>query len=266
MALPKAVSHKLLRAREHIFELDAAIGYYLQLWEDEIIHIEVHEHKDGSHWRLVGRWPAVVPPPLRIALLVGDAVHNMRSTLDHLACALVLAKGNKPVVGSGGTQFPIFSSATNDRGNPRQITVAGGVAEEALALIEGLQPYNRSSQDPDSDPLAVVANLDNADKHHTLQIASAVVSATRVRCVLGDGRDVSVVFTPAMLDNEHETVVMSDPIPQRYLPMVEMESQGTFGVALKESGPWETVPVGDVLKPLYDYIGGDVLPQFSKFF
>jgi hypothetical protein len=46
-------------------------------------------------------------PPLEMAVLRGDLVHNLRSALDHLANTLVVANGGVPKEGQGGTQFPI---------------------------------------------------------------------------------------------------------------------------------------------------------------
>src|SRR5690349_1920178 len=49
----------------------------------------------------------VQAPPPDVGLIAGDAIHNLRSALDHLACQLVLANGNVP---SRQTCFPIFDS------------------------------------------------------------------------------------------------------------------------------------------------------------
>src|SRR5579863_2579873 len=47
--------------------------------------------------------------PSELSLRFGDSVHNLRSTLDHLAHALVFAAGGAP---DNHTCFPIFDTST----------------------------------------------------------------------------------------------------------------------------------------------------------
>src|SRR5436190_1677453 len=48
------------------------------------------------------------PVPLRFSLILGDAVHNINSALDHLAWQLVRHNQREPI--DGQTGFPIFDS------------------------------------------------------------------------------------------------------------------------------------------------------------
>jgi hypothetical protein len=79
----------------------------------------------------------VVPElPVSLQLLLGDVIHNLRSTLDHLAGALVSAAGGTP---DTTTSFPIFEShqAYQDHSRKR----LDGVSPYCLQTFDNMQPY-----------------------------------------------------------------------------------------------------------------------------
>ena len=151
-------SAKLDRAAEHLFALQVAAVRYL----------------DPSPWNLLGeilrnpdRYVVTVgvkkDPPLRLGTIFGDLMHNLRSSLDYLVYQLVRLNGHDP---DERTAFPIF-------GDPPRRTFANasedalrGVADEPKALIEELQPYNRT--DAERDALVAVRKFSNRDKHRTV--------------------------------------------------------------------------------------------------
>ncbi len=75
------------------------------------------------------------------SVVVGDVIHNLRSALDHLAWQLVILDGGQP---NDSTQFPIYESATNAGGNPRNVTIQPGIRDQRIidALIAA-QPFDR---------------------------------------------------------------------------------------------------------------------------
>ena len=113
--------------------------------------------------------------PLRLGLIAGDAVHNLRSALDHLAVQLA-------DIGTGAkrsTQFPVFDDEHEYR--LHQDRTLAGIVKGHRARIDALQPYHvRERVDRGvyltgrTDPLLtnlclmIVARLDNADKHRLL--------------------------------------------------------------------------------------------------
>lgn len=92
-----------------------------------------------------------------LGLLVGEVVHQLRSALDHLAYALVLAAGNTP---TRSTAFPVRTARPATR-----LRVDGGVTAAALTAIEDFQPYLR--RDPEAHPLQVLNTLWNIDSTGT---------------------------------------------------------------------------------------------------
>jgi hypothetical protein len=60
---------------------------------------------ESAQFRLDGQVAAV---PLRLSLLAGDLVHNLRSALDHAVYQLVLGDKREPTT---RTQWPMFSES-----------------------------------------------------------------------------------------------------------------------------------------------------------
>src|SRR4051812_8089914 len=91
---------KLDRAKEHQNELQEEGQRFLA---DASFQVDVDvDPKSGWHEVRLVRVPSV---PLRLCVIVGDLVHNLRSALDHLVWQLVLLEGRTP---GGHNRFPIY--------------------------------------------------------------------------------------------------------------------------------------------------------------
>ena len=99
------------------------------------------------------------PPPPEFALVIGDAIQNMRIALEYFAYELSSPKARK----SGTTAFPIYARKPK-RFNPSGISTVRGYER---AFIKRLQPYS-ASKIPSDDPLAILRKLSNLDKHQLL--------------------------------------------------------------------------------------------------
>jgi hypothetical protein len=141
---------KLDRAQHHIDNLDAKIIEFL----------------GGNPYALffkANTKPQTVDIVLSIrkqipdcfALIVGDALHNLRSALDHLACCVCHCTQN--------IQFPIAQDKTGFDAMvaEREIYRAG---EEAVQIMDSLQPYSC----PEGTDLLAIKRLNNLDKHRML--------------------------------------------------------------------------------------------------
>jgi len=108
------------------------------------------------------------PPPLYLGLILGEVVHDLRSALDQLAWQLAVQHTDPSVLVSRSVttaiQFPITRSEEDFR-NHRGIKY---ISPEAVALIENRQPYHNIGG-PLVNPLAVVQELSNTDKHQVLR-------------------------------------------------------------------------------------------------
>jgi hypothetical protein len=67
---------------------------------------------DSDAWEWVERFQVVREPPLRLGVMFGDCVQNLRSALDHLAWQVTLLDGGTP---GDSTQFPIASKYSKPR-------------------------------------------------------------------------------------------------------------------------------------------------------
>ena len=135
----------------------------------------------GRTWYIV-RLPVDPPEPLeRWGLIAGDAMHNTRSALDHLACRLV-EHNNKPV--TTRTAFPICAEepeSARDRG--RFEGAIAGMKDEHKDSIRRLQPYANPGS-VEAAKLIALAALDNADKHRLLVPVATTIASDEARAPL----------------------------------------------------------------------------------
>jgi hypothetical protein len=93
-------------------------------------------------------------------LVAGEAIHQLRSSLDHLAWQLVEANGGTPGTHTG---FPIHEVPPKDK---RAFTAkVKGMSTSAENLVEATQPYHSRN-----DGLWKLSKLDNFDKHNLLLV------------------------------------------------------------------------------------------------
>jgi hypothetical protein len=113
-------------------------------------------------------------PPVRFGIVASNIVHQVRATLDNIVWQLVIANGREPTAGSRGNQFPIINALKDNRTfSDYTRNSLAGVHPDNVAVIEGLQPYQNPEWGPGRHPLAMLADLSNADKHQVLKVVTA---------------------------------------------------------------------------------------------
>ena len=90
---------KVERARHHIEEADGAIREFLSRRPYRFI---VEADEDPSYKRIV--LTDAEPIPSTFSPIIGDAIHNLRSALDHVAWSLFRSKG----IPDKDIQFPMY--------------------------------------------------------------------------------------------------------------------------------------------------------------
>lgn len=185
------IGAKLDRADEHLKTLTDEITAY---FDGEPHSYRTHADLDAGTYSV--RVTIERQPSLRLAIICGDFVQNLRAALDHLANALV----TKPV---GRTQFPIYSDRDEfmsqvavpaTRGQRGPLTGLDPLGE-IFNLIESYQPYHRTDE-TDAHPLIALSDLSNADKHRTIltSATSHRIDPTRHRPdITFDGVDIEYV-------------------------------------------------------------------------
>lgn len=144
---------KVERAKKHLSELQIARNRFIETAPYRV----VSEH-DSQTGQTLDKVFDLQVPPAEIGLIAGDVAHNLRSALDHLAYALVIASGGTP---TKQTAFPIYDDPAKYKAHSRR--QVEGMAQTAKDVIDGIAPYKGSD-----DYLWGLHALDIADKHHAL--------------------------------------------------------------------------------------------------
>jgi len=158
----ESAREKIARAHESINNLDAEIAQFLKDTEPTVLIGD--DQKTGE--KTIGVEGRIVPP-LRFAVIAGEIIHHLRSSLDHLLYDLIIANANLPTT---KTEFPIF--VTHNDYVARQAPKVQGVAPAAKALIESLQPFQKGHPAALNHPLWIVHQLDITDKHRLLVVVA----------------------------------------------------------------------------------------------
>ncbi|UVT17621.1 MAG: hypothetical protein H8K04_08855 [Nitrospira sp.] len=102
--------------------------------------------------------------PIDVSLLIGEVLHSLRGTLDHLAYSLAKVHSGPSFSDDikKDSEFPIFSAADASLFTKK----TRGMSPQAQAAIESLQPYHGT--DPTKHILWILNRLSNTDKHRLL--------------------------------------------------------------------------------------------------
>lgn len=168
---------KVERAEEHIENLKIETeAFFAADPKPYRIVREPEEEGVGYVWK---GFEDRAPPPI-IPILAGEAIHQLRSALDHLVTGMVRARGNSITTDHG---FPItkeryvFEEARK-RGQIKGISLA------AQNLIESVQPYNA----PDGYASSILWTLhrqDIEDKHRLLLVVNAAAFMHKMQVTAG---------------------------------------------------------------------------------
>jgi hypothetical protein len=158
------IRSKIERAQKHVIDLNAAIFGF-----GSTRPYEITANKDDESGKVVYRLSGIKSTPNDILLIAGDAIHALRSALDHLAYRIWSTNG-----GTGNPKhvyFPIADSredfVSKVSGPKTQIR---GVSPAIWTAIEAVEAYNGGN----GHDLWVIHALDNVDKHRTLMAAASV--------------------------------------------------------------------------------------------
>ncbi len=153
MACLDSARLKIKRAKKHILDLDTLIGNFCDSNPYAIL-AKPHRIPEINHTTLyMGEIDSI---PDIINLTIGDAVHNLRTALDHMAYQLVFANGRSS---ADHVHFPIcdpcekFTSAAHG-GKIKGMSVG------AKKLVRAVQPHVTGD-----NTLWYLHRLDIVDKH-----------------------------------------------------------------------------------------------------
>lgn len=133
----------------------------------------------------------VKPPPLRLGVLLGEFIHNLRCSLDHLVWQLALTCTDEP---SRDLMFPIYETTPEDWSRIVRKRL-GDVPDEAVERIWAAQPCN--GENPEINALRIVQKLSNEDKHRVIPDSVSLPSEPDESHFTTDSKDVAAVHIDA---------------------------------------------------------------------
>ena len=148
---------KFKRAEEHLNVLNAKMDEFVKSKPPQITAQE--DVKKGLYILRL-KIPIIDP---KLGVIAGDAIHNLRSALDHIAWQLALTTTDRPYK---RTCFPIVEEDTRENMS-RFADVTRDIPPGAVDEIKALQPYHRGAAFKD-DWLWKLDTLCNIDKHRVI--------------------------------------------------------------------------------------------------
>jgi hypothetical protein len=230
---------KLARADGHLRALDDAVAEFLATEPYEIV-------REYAGDQFIARVVYRHQPPDGLLMLTGDAVHNLRSALDHLAWSLAGESADR------GTEFPIFIDQAKFRDKGR--TKMRGMPSQAQKIIKSLQPYKRPHGLPEEkDPLWLLQSLDIEDKHRTLNlVASGVMGRLHISTSM-DHPEFGLTGATGFMPFADGAVILRIPAPRDRSRLRDCSSY-TFDVAFDPKGPAGGVGLREGLRDMRESV------------
>jgi hypothetical protein len=147
---------RIERAKKHILDLEEAWNAFSQEGAYTILFKDDPQKKERSYYLA-----AVKNFPLDFPLIIGDAIHNLRSALDHLA-HLLMSVGTASPGPFPHVYFPISEDASKYKADSRR--KVQGMRQDAIEAIDAIEPYGGGA----GEALYQLHCLNNIDKHRLL--------------------------------------------------------------------------------------------------
>lgn len=244
---------KIDRAKTHLNDFDRRAERVKDACRKAIVR-----ERDEQRSEYVFRFNRVPTVPAVLSAIIGDAIHNLRVSLDHLACQLIIATDGTP---SNATVFPIHEvPPAPDRYGRTRPQISPGVPKKLREVLDEVQPYKRAK--PAHHELAVLHRLDISDKHREL-----LVAVVGVQSLGWFGKTDPTGFNPGPYDDGAEVCRFSysdTDVENKFNPAI------IFSIRLNEpaAGPWSLMlGAADLVRHrLLRYIDDEILPRFRGYF
>lgn len=229
---------KIIRAYGHLKalldEIDAALE-----GQPNAVLAQIEPETGDKVYRAHMPWQ----PPREWGLILGDVVHNLRSSLDHMVWDLVLLNGCIP---DGSVEFPIYWDRSKYDLKNEAARKLRGVHADAAQLIEEAQPYH--GMNPKRHPLWLLRELDVIDKHRSILLTSSVATL-RSYGYFGDLPETPVASGPGL--NDQDEIFR---IPARTHAEQQIHPSFICDIALDVVGPSPGLPVRQATRLLYGVV------------
>jgi hypothetical protein len=253
MASLNSIQLKVFRATQHIDSLKSELQGYFQSNPGKMVR-QPHSREDEAVFRFIpnGSMPA------RFGLIIGDALQNLRSSLDYLVWELVLAANGQP---NEKNMFPICSTVELFEEQIRRHRL-DGVSVDAIAEIKRFQPYHLG-QDFAKGILWAIDELTNINKHRRILLTNLMATTVpKENFVVQDGE--VWIHHPAGPVQVFGSDTQFGPFPI-IDGKVKVDAQIAAAIAFDE-GPAKGMEISFCAGYWTYYILEMLLPGFQKFF
>ncbi|MGA2325430.1 MAG: hypothetical protein ABSH05_04015 [Bryobacteraceae bacterium] len=172
---------KIERANQHILELNTALNEFIGT---DFYSLGVaKDPQTGNHVLKFGITKSL---PERLPLIIGDALHNLRSALDFIASELVRrANGSMKYI-----KFPIRDTRKEVEAALLRGEIRVAHPDVITCILDEIKPYKGGN-----DALCALHDLDIADKHLLLIPVVSVAALTHVHARAGNSVFEDCTFT-----------------------------------------------------------------------
>lgn len=260
---------KLERARKHIREFEPE---FIEFLESDPYRVQMERHR-RQPYRYRAHLMIRNTPKEHWGLTIGDAIHNLRCSLDYLVWQLSLQVTDRP---SRDTEFPIFETRPSGEAFRKRVK---HLPTKAREIIRSMQPYHGGDK-ARLHKLYVIHALDNADKHRRLSVVALglnlsfeyrgeVLTPPTIWGPFYDGQTVQIRARPMIADipagfgNGDEVWFEDDPDAE-----VNAQAQPVIGVLFDDSGQsrrFQLYPTNE-LRDLFLHVHNRVFPRLEPFF
>lgn len=218
---------KVERANKHFLDFDIEIRAFNASDPYKIVH-----ERDPETGYLVVKVRRLKHPPDNLTLIVGDAIHNLRTALDYLACDLALRNGKD----TKRVYFPFAKTGQHFLSATIQRKIRNLSAEDQES-IRALEPYVGGK----GALLFALHDLDRVEKHIKFVTIRAAASALSVQPRIADTMR---VFQPSPFDDRDEIPIVAFPPGANFVGKIEP----SIIISFAEPQPVQGEPVGGTLQ------------------
>lgn len=233
---------KTARAKEHLEDVRERLRLFAESGPCRVFR------KDDIKKRVHLIRFEVKDPPHKVALVVGDFLYCLRSSLDQLVFALALHNTSSY---PKGTQFPILF----ERNAKKFGDYTRGVDAKAITKIDDLQPYQGANNAAIKSHLLWQLNLlCNIDKHRRIPVHATITDfnfpsvPVRFRRLMTFDNDAGVATIPLSF----KSYMTLDPT----VPLNVIFGDAHEGIRIDVAG----------LDNIYEFVTNSVIPRFARFF
>jgi hypothetical protein len=243
---------KLERAKEHCRAVNSEIRRFLDSKPYSLIP-EYNAETATYFFKLKITEPI---PQAQWALIIGDCVHNARSSLDYIAWKLAGSE-----LTDWNTLFPIcktlpeFNKSVNRR--------LSRIHQEALIEIQKCQPCTKPH--PETEHLWFLQELDARDKHKLLTMTQTITHAgTSTRYWSGDGSSETFWNLDGRLDNDAIVAEVRFPIGTTQSDVHNVDINPIYDIAFERGilAPRRAYPVNTYLSKIIKTVD-DIIIRFE---